>query len=115
MKKIIFIFYFFLINISLNASYLYDSQNLCIDDYYVTNSSFNYLPSGSTSWISVSSFNNAGALHDGYVYDSTLNKCSLDPKLYGLSSSNFNALMALSGLIFGFLIFNIISNFLISM
>lgn len=88
---------------SLNASILYDARSECIEDYYVSNSRFYYLRSSNNQWYSTTTDNQVKTLFPNYIYDN--GKCLPNLALYfGLEQTQFNFLLALSGLLIGLII-----------
>jgi hypothetical protein len=108
-----------LISFSLaDASILLDKSNpICIDDYYFKNNRLFYLTSKDQKWKKSTDDNLAQQIHFGYDYDSTNDICKPSPYFIdlGLTYFDFNFLMALSGLLFSFLIFWLLSSFMIGL
>ena len=89
----------------LNASYLLDqssSNHFCIENYYFQNNNLVYLKSIDQNWYSSSSYY---LITNGFDYNASSNKCDLIPILKdsGLTYDNYNYLMALLGLLTGFI------------
>jgi len=107
-----------LFSFSLNASMLFDkSYPICIEDYYINNGSLFFQRSSNLTWGSTTANNNVQYIYYGYDYNITNGNCSPKPyiKDLGLSYFNFHFLMALSGLLFGVIIFWLLSSFLIGL
>jgi hypothetical protein len=103
LKNIIFLL--FIININLLADTIY-SNGKCVSNYYTLNSSTLYLEysnGGSTS-VSTSKSKLEGLVQGLNKYELVDGKCQLIASTMGMSSEQFNFLMALSGLISSFLI-----------
>lgn len=98
------LFFITLFCLTLNASYLFDNYNICIEDYYIQNAELYYLRSDNNMLYSTTTTKLAQYIYDGYSYDSTTNKCSRDLTL-GLEATQYNFLYALVGLIIGFVLF----------
>ena len=102
MKKIILSI--LLLSSFLNASYLFDKNYpLCIEDYYVKGGSLYYLRSRDLSWKSTTEDNVAGFIYSGYEWDADNGICKpKDWLILGMDVKDFNFLMGLTGLLFGF-------------
>ena len=105
MKILVFIF----LSLSIvNADYLLGHLERCASDYYysydssVSKYKLYYLNSRTNNWNSTTT--NVGFIDDGYVYDSSTDKCTKTQNL-GLSISQYNFLYSLVGLFFGFILF----------
>lgn len=86
----------------LNASMLYDSKNICIEDYYTQNNNFYFLKSSNLTWYSETATNQAFTILPNHFYDSVNNKCVVSGlNSLGLSSESYNFLLALCGFLFG--------------
>jgi hypothetical protein len=123
MKKSILIV-LFLFSFS-NAEYLFFSSAsgsdettfipICIDDYYFENGSVNILMSSNQMWlestITTQNFGLNDLIYSGYKYDSINDRCIPDPLLeyYGLNFYDYNALLALMGLLIGFVLLSTIT------
>ena len=105
MKKLIFSLLLF--SNFLNASMLLDkSYPLCIEDYYIQGGSLYYLSSSSNSWSSTTADKSVKEIHPGYIFDSNGSKCiPNDSTILGISLLDWNFLTALTGLLFGFIVF----------
>lgn len=89
------------------------SYPLCIEDYYVQSGELFYLKSSSNTWGSTTSNKLVEFIYPNYYYDSVNNICSpSSATVLGLSTNDFNFLMALSGIIFSSIIFLVIAIFL---
>ena len=102
MKKILFLF--LLLSSLLNASYLYDKNYpLCIEDFYVKGGSLYYLRSSDNVWSSTSEDNTVGFIYSGYDWDIDNSACvPTNWLILGMSVEDFYFLLALTGLLFGF-------------
>jgi len=107
-----FFLFFLLLNLFsafsvLNASILLDKDTpYCIEDFYYKNGKLHYLRSSNNRWYTTGENNIAGFLHPGYKYDSDSDSCLPEPyAILGMSAMDFHFLMALSGLLFGFVVF----------
>lgn len=99
MKKIIF-FTFLLISFSNSASVV---NNYCIqDNYYFENGRFYYMNATASSYLSTTTIVLKNSIHNNYV--SIGSRCYLDSTSTSLniSYSDYNFLMALSGILLGF-------------
>jgi len=116
--KVKILFLLVLSTLTLNASIYYGAKNLCIDDYYinVTNEKFCFQTSNDGNWNCTSVKNQVETLIPNYIYDQDSGYCRPNTALYfGLEQTQFNFLMALSGLLVGliilvssvFLVFNV--------
>ena len=96
MKKIIFsLLLSFTFISSLNADYLLASKNKCITDYYYSRGFIYYHYSYSPTVLRSSSAKKYQSyIFDGYVFNPVTNTCNPDPKLLGLSPSQFELVNA---------------------
>jgi len=100
MKKLIFsLLLSFLFVSSLNASYLLAIKNKCIVDYYYKNSLIYYRYDSTPNILRTTTSKKYQLyIFPGYIYNSVTHTCKPDPKLLGLSPSQFelvNASLAL--------------------
>ena len=111
MKK--FFIFFFLLSSLLKASMLLDkSYPVCIEDFYIKGGALYYLRSNGNSWASTTSNNLVNQIHYGYTWDDANKKCVPDPvTVLGMDYKDFNFLLGLIGVLFGFTIlwFSILS------
>lgn len=103
-----------------SASYLmeYDATNkYCIEEYYLSNTGqILFLYSGNMNWYAAPSSISMSDIYNGFDYNSTNGRCSPShSNALGLTSNDFNFLMALSGLLFSAILFFVISNFLLGL
>ena len=86
-----------------NVSML-DKKNKCIyNDYYNSGGKFYYHYVSNDKTYSTSSKNYTNTIVTGYEYDTESNKCYPAPWLIlGMNVTDFNFLMALIGVLFGF-------------
>jgi len=107
MKIFVFILVIFSLSISLNADWLYGKNDKCVNDFYYKNGTFYYHYSkddNGSNWHSTTSNNYYKYLYSGFSYDPSTNICSNRDYL-GLTSFGYNFMYALTGLLFGFLMF----------
>ncbi len=104
---------------SLNASMLLDkSYPICIEDFYVKGGKLYYLKSSSNTWGNTSSNYMVKNIYYGYVFNSSSGSCSPNNTYkqaisLGLDYFQFNFLMALTGLLFGLMLFYFIASVLV--
>jgi hypothetical protein len=85
----------------------------CVDDYYFTldqTDNFLFLNSHNGIWGSRTidpQFYFNDIIYSGYIYDNVSDRCIPDPLLqyYGLNFYDYNALLALMGLLIGIILF----------
>ena len=100
----------FLSAFPLNASILYSAKNICIEDYFtdVDSKKFCYKPSTTAQydiWKCISTKKQNQYLIPNYTFDANTWYCKPNTALYyGLEQSQFNFLLALSGLLIGLII-----------
>ena len=96
------------------ASYLLDKNTvICIEDYYYLDNRIYFQKSTNMSWGSTSEDHTSDHIKDGYIFDSATGKCTPnDARILGLEQTQYNFLMALSGLLFSFIVVLVISSFL---
>ena len=89
----------------LNADYLLQNKNQCVHSFYydLNNSTVNYILSSDLNTLHTSYSVNYRFI-PGYDYNSSSSTCSLPSVVQklSLSSSDYNFLMALMGLLIGF-------------
>jgi len=96
MKKIIFslLLSFFFVS-SLNASYLLANKNKCIVDYYYSGGYIYYhYDTTPNTQRKTSSKKYQLYIYPGFIYDSDNDICKPDPKLLGLTPSQFELVNA---------------------
>ncbi len=105
MKKIFLSFLFLFLTLSLNADFLLKNKNQCVSDFWfdANNSTVNFIYSSQPGTV-YSSYSSSYSFVPGYDYNSSSDICSLPPivKELSLTSSDYNFLMALMGLLIGF-------------
>ena len=99
----------FLSAFPLNASILYSAKNICIEDYFINgNKEFCYKPSTSAVydiWNCTPATKQELSLIPNYTFYPNTWNCKPNTALYyGLEQSQFNFLLALSGLLIGLII-----------
>ena len=99
MKKIFS--FLLLFSLSLSASYLYQNENICIENFYFDrNRNFLYQASHDSTWY-LSGNQNVTTIA-GYVYDSNSTLCSPSPAIeLGLTPEYYNFLFSFIGILFG--------------
>lgn len=86
----------------LNASMLLDSYSACIEDYYAKNNVAYVQLSKDLSWYALTDDNHFHTILNNYRYDADTGKCEPDISLkMGLTTTEFNFLLGLIGVIFG--------------
>jgi len=86
----------------LNASMLLDSQNICIDDFYLQNQTFYFLKSSNQVWYSSTNLEQVKTIIPNFIYDAELNKCSPNVAyILGMQETEYNFLLGIVGVIFG--------------
>jgi len=102
MKKIILSI--LLLSSFLDASFLLDKNTpVCIENFYYKKSRLYYELSSTGKWSSTTEDHQASNIHFGYEYDKQTKQCN--PKewlILGMDVKDFNFLMGLIGLLFGF-------------
>ena len=107
MKNFLFIFLFLslTLSLSLNADYLLKNKNKCVSDFWFdqTNGYVSYIFSDKPD-TEYKSFSKSYIFIPGYEYNSSAKTCSLPDVVQQLSltSSDYNFLMSLMGLLIGF-------------
>jgi len=107
LKVIMFLLFLSVSSLSANTkitAYL-DKKNCCIDDYYTQNGKFYYLKSRTGQWNSTSYSNYSYTIIPYYIYDDSDDTCRpIISKVTGIDGYVYMSLMALAGLLFGFII-----------
>ncbi|QFR43617.1 hypothetical protein [Sulfurimonas xiamenensis] len=86
----------------LNASMLLDSQNTCIDDFYLQNQTFYFLKSSNNTWYSSTDLEQVKTIIPNFIFDTELNKCVANPAfILGMQETEYNFLLGIVGVIFG--------------
>lgn len=87
----------------LNASMLLDkSTPVCIEDFYYKDSYIFYQQSSNLAWYQTTQDSLASLIFYGYTYDSASGACIPSPAIkMGLTTTEFNFLLGLIGVIFG--------------
>jgi len=114
-----FVIFLFISISSLNASILYSAKNICIEDYFtdVDSKKFCYKPSTTAQddiWKCITTKKQELYLIPNYTFDDSTWYCNPPVSDFlGLEQTQYNFLMALSGLIFSSILFTIIALFLV--
>lgn len=99
LKTLVFIIF---LNVSLNASMLYDGIDYCIEDFYSKAGSFYYLRSDNNTWYSTTTDNQVVKILPNFIYDSATQECRPNAAyILGMQETEYNFLLGLMGLIFG--------------
>jgi hypothetical protein len=99
---------------TLQADFMLGSKSWCIDEYYTKKGTFYYHRIKNDRWYNTTSKSYTRYIVGGYTYDTTTEQCNPDPYIFlGMQSQDYYFLLALSGVLFGSLIFYILANFLI--
>jgi len=105
--KILLLLFLSAFPLNVNASFLYSAKNICIEDYFTDadNKKFCYLISTTNSWNCITTKKQQQYIYPNYVFDNNTWYCKPNTALYyGLEQSQFNFLLALSGLLMGLII-----------
>ena len=106
MKKIfLLIFLSLTFSLSANADYFLKNKNKCVSDFwYDQNTGYVYYIYSDKPDTEYKSFSKSYVFIPGYEYNSSVKTCSLPVivKQLSLTSSDYNFLMALLGLLIGF-------------
>lgn len=105
MRKFLFFILFLFLTLSLNADYLLTNKNKCVSDFWYDQKYgiVHYIYSNNPD-SEYESYSTSYVFLPGYEYNSSYHTCSLPDivKQLSLTSSDYNFLMSLMGLLIGF-------------